>query len=145
MILTTQQQAHRNYRARYYDQTAGRLLSEDPIEFLTGEPYSYVSNNPPIFADPFGLAPGDWWDPRTPGNFWSQWNPFNLNSGMSNTAITSIWDSLSGMATGDWKKVASSYDNGPLGTTAKCKCKWHTAEKGAVAGAGVAQPPREGR
>lgn len=117
--------------------STGRFLSEDPIEFVTGAPYSYASNNPVIFADPFGLAPGDWWDPRTPGNFWSQWNPFNPNSGMSNTA-TSIWDSLSGMATGNWAQVAKSYDKGPYGQIGCTKCAARTAENLSLGGAGVA-------
>ena len=124
-------------RTRYYDPSTGRFLSEDPLEFLTGEPYSYVSNNPLIFADPFGLAPGDWWDPRTPGNFWTQWNPFNPNSGLSNTA-TSIGDSLSGMATGNWAKVAKSYDKGPYGQIGCTKCAARTAENLSLGGAGVA-------
>ena len=43
------------YRARYYDPTVGRFLSEDPIKFDGGVNfYAYVSNNPVIFLDPFG-------------------------------------------------------------------------------------------
>src|SRR6266705_1185201 len=35
------------YRARYYDQTVGRFLSEDPIRFAGGlNFFAYVSNNP---------------------------------------------------------------------------------------------------
>ena len=46
------------YRTRYYDRSAGRLLSEDPIGF-TGGPnfYRYVANNPISWVDPFGLSP----------------------------------------------------------------------------------------
>ena len=44
------------YRARYYDQVAGRFLSEDPIGFLGGVNfYTYVMNNPVNFVDPSGL------------------------------------------------------------------------------------------
>jgi RHS repeat-associated protein len=44
------------YRARYYDPTAGRFLSEDPIEFRAGiNFYRYVGNNAPTWGDPFGL------------------------------------------------------------------------------------------
>ncbi len=46
------------YRARYYDETSGRFLSEDPIGFGGGVHfYAYVGNNPVGLVDPFGL---DW-------------------------------------------------------------------------------------
>jgi RHS repeat-associated protein len=46
------------YRARYYDQSAGRFLNEDPIRFNTGPNfYSYVRNNPADLIDPSGLSP----------------------------------------------------------------------------------------
>jgi RHS repeat-associated protein len=49
------------YRARYYDTTAGRFLSEDPIGFKGGVAfYPYVSNSPTNRSDPFGLFP-TWW------------------------------------------------------------------------------------
>ena len=45
------------YRARYYDPQTQRFLSEDPIEFLSGDFnwYRYVGNNPVNFNDPSGL------------------------------------------------------------------------------------------
>ncbi len=44
------------YRARYYDQTTGRFIGEDPIENLGGiNFYSYASGDPVDFFDPFGL------------------------------------------------------------------------------------------
>jgi RHS repeat-associated protein len=44
------------YRARYYDPTTGRFLSEDPIRFAGSiNFYSYVSNNPVLRIDPRGL------------------------------------------------------------------------------------------
>ena len=44
------------YRARYYDPTAGRLLTEDPLGFDGGTNfYPYTSNRPVNFNDPFGL------------------------------------------------------------------------------------------
>jgi RHS repeat-associated protein len=44
------------YRARYYDQTIGRFLSEDPIRFSGGvDFYSYTKNNGVNAADPSGL------------------------------------------------------------------------------------------
>ena len=44
------------YRARYYDPSAGRFLSEDPLEFM-GERnfYRYGLNNPTNYVDPTGL------------------------------------------------------------------------------------------
>jgi len=42
-------------RARYYDPTIGRFLSEDPIGFKGGvDFYAYVLNNPTDYADPTG-------------------------------------------------------------------------------------------
>jgi RHS repeat-associated protein len=46
----------RYYRARYFDPTVGRFLSEDPIRFDGGTGfYKYVGNRPTDFSDPFGL------------------------------------------------------------------------------------------
>lgn len=46
------------YRARYYDISAGRFLSEDPIRYAGGSPnfYHYVFNGPLNLIDPTGLA-----------------------------------------------------------------------------------------
>ncbi len=45
-------------RARYYDPTLGRFLSEDPLGFGGGDVnlYVYVNNNPVMFIDPLGLC-----------------------------------------------------------------------------------------
>jgi len=45
------------YRARYYDQNAGRFLSEDPSNFFSGSInfYEYVENSPLGLKDPNGL------------------------------------------------------------------------------------------
>jgi RHS repeat-associated protein len=46
-----------HYRARYYDQSIGRFISEDPIQFDAGfNFYAYVSNRPTMLTDPTGLA-----------------------------------------------------------------------------------------
>jgi RHS repeat-associated protein len=44
------------YRARYYDQATGRLLSEDPTGFTAGDSnlYRYVRNQPTYATDPHG-------------------------------------------------------------------------------------------
>jgi len=45
------------YRARYYDPTVGRFLSEDPVQFNGGVNfYAYVLNNPTRLVDPSGLC-----------------------------------------------------------------------------------------
>jgi len=45
------------YRARYYDPSAGRFSSEDPLRFAEGPNfYRYVENDPVDHRDPFGLA-----------------------------------------------------------------------------------------
>jgi RHS repeat-associated protein len=44
------------YRARYYDSTVGRFISEDPIGFAAGDTniYRYVANSPTNWVDPSG-------------------------------------------------------------------------------------------
>ena len=73
------------YRARWYDAVVGLFVAKDPVLFYiakgwdkfpkgieTGkgtksgfefwESYSYAANNPSNRADPYGLAPFDWYD-----------------------------------------------------------------------------------
>jgi len=48
------------YRARYYDPTTGRFLSEDPLRLPFGSPlnfYVYVYNHPTKYLDPSGNDP----------------------------------------------------------------------------------------
>ncbi len=48
------------YRARYYDPSIGRFISEDPIRFNAETNfYTYASNNPILFIDPWGLCAKD--------------------------------------------------------------------------------------
>jgi RHS repeat-associated protein len=49
------------YRARYYDQSTGRFISQDPVRFTAGmNSYSYVRNNPVLRIDPSGLIHQAW-------------------------------------------------------------------------------------
>jgi RHS repeat-associated protein len=46
------------YRSRFYDSGLQRFVSEDPAEFGGGDTnlYAYVSNDPRLYVDPFGLG-----------------------------------------------------------------------------------------
>ncbi|HYJ85634.1 MAG TPA: RHS repeat-associated core domain-containing protein, partial [Pyrinomonadaceae bacterium] len=48
------------YRARWYDAQQGRFMTEDPLQFESGETnfYAYVSNDPIGSNDPMGLQRG---------------------------------------------------------------------------------------
>jgi len=59
------------YRARYYDPSGGRFITEDPIALKGDGPnfYAYVQNDPTNLIDPFGLytiAPAKPGHPVTP-------------------------------------------------------------------------------
>jgi len=54
------------YHSRFYDPTLQRWLNRDPFGEAGGlNLYGFVGNNPVGNVDPYGLAVGDWWDPRT--------------------------------------------------------------------------------
>ncbi len=60
-------EAQSYYRARYYDQTAGRFLSEDPLGFKGGQNfYDFALNMPTNLIDPTGLWQWPWSDPGPP-------------------------------------------------------------------------------
>jgi len=56
------------YRARYYDPTLGRFISEDPLGFIAGTNFhEYVGSNPVVYGDPFGLqTTTSNWGPNSP-------------------------------------------------------------------------------
>jgi RHS repeat-associated protein len=71
------------FRARYYDQSAGRFLSEDPIHFAGGVNfYNYVRNNPVNFRDPSGEFPvwGWWCGPNWTGGTFAPYDPSQASS-----------------------------------------------------------------
>jgi RHS repeat-associated protein len=45
-------------RAREYDPATAQFLSVDPLQAITGEPYSYAGDNPLNTSDPTGLLFG---------------------------------------------------------------------------------------
>ena len=56
------------YRARYYDPTVGRFVSEDLIPSSgSGSLYSYVRNSPVRWIDPSGLIHQAWGEPPFDG------------------------------------------------------------------------------
>ncbi|WP_162006865.1 RHS repeat-associated core domain-containing protein [Roseimaritima sediminicola] len=97
-----------NNRARWYDPTTGRWLSQDPIGFAAGDSnlYRYVGNQPTTKSDPSGLFGVDFhfytiyslfrargWDHQTSYEVagWSQY--------VDNEPTTSPWDGIVHAAT----------------------------------------------
>ena len=74
------------YRARYYDPTAGRFLSEDPtrIKYDNANYYSYAGNSPVVKFDPTGLATCDYIINEWNGRGWLYCQPDDpRNEGVS--------------------------------------------------------------
>ena len=60
------------YRARYYEASTGRFISEDPLGFRAGVNFwSYVHNRPTVAVDPTGLCTNC--DP-CPSGRWTIWS-----------------------------------------------------------------------
>jgi RHS repeat-associated protein len=73
------------YRARYYDQSTGRFISEDPIGFHAKQInfYAYVSNTPLNLLDPTGMRS------------WNKLSNFmNCLDGCVKTMLDSNWCTL---------------------------------------------------
>jgi hypothetical protein len=71
-----------DYRARYYDPSGGRFLSEDPVRFSSGDGnfYRYVANSPLNARDPAGL-----WSTKAHNQM--VWNAFKDCKGVSKDDI----------------------------------------------------------
>jgi len=92
------------YRARYYDQTTGRFMSEDPVGFRGGQIdfYPYVKNSPLNFADPLGHKP------------WNKVQAFgNCVDGCVKTMVSSNFCTLK-------KNLRRVFVAGPIAGTAVC-------------------------
>jgi RHS repeat-associated protein len=117
------------YRARYYDPSVGRFISEDPIGFAAGDTnlYRYVNNNPTNYTDPSGelafLAPAA-----------LAWGAYVvIGAGLAAAATSAAWGFARGVAESidsdrrngilGWDSIGSAYINGLIG-----------AGKGAVGG-----------
>lgn len=95
------------FRARYYNPTFGRFISEDPLPFPAGSDpnlYGYVGNYPTMLVDPLGLDPGN-------GCGFLGWS-------CAVDAFTSLLDSLcGGVSCGDlwsemWRNPVASWEAG---------------------------------
>jgi RHS repeat-associated protein len=83
------------YRARYYDQTVGRFISEDPRGFDGGANfYIYAANSPLKYVDPFGTCIIEMWVVHTgehnEGTLYHSFLTFYNNSGGGAPAPTMI-------------------------------------------------------
>src|ERR1700751_5055137 len=89
------------YRARYYDSTTGRFLSEDPTRFINEiNFYRYVGNSPSRFIDPRGTELQ--WDAREIVHNY-------LNVGLGNLIWSGIFANEAAAEAADWadKHLAS--------------------------------------
>jgi RHS repeat-associated protein len=69
------------YRARYYDPSVGRFMSEDPVWYGTFNLYNYVGGNPVNYTDPSGRRRvyGNWCGPNWTGGQTEPYNPAHDN------------------------------------------------------------------
>ncbi|MDR3762572.1 MAG: RHS repeat-associated core domain-containing protein, partial [Acidobacteriota bacterium] len=93
------------YRARYYDPSIGRFVSEDPVRFKAGVNfYPYVMNAPTFFVDPLGLDQTIWDGPFSGNGRGLGDGPRNGNWGGKN------WS-------GGWNPNQHNGQDGPLPPT----------------------------
>ena len=97
------------YRARYYDQSTGRFLSEDALRFRTGTNfYAYVRNQPTDFIDPSGMFPTSWHRNNT---YQAALNIFGSNCADKAKAVA---DANAGVDANPtfWSKIAFAFGQG---------------------------------
>jgi len=101
------------YRARYYNPTYGRFISEDPIGFRGGiNVYAYVGGNPLSWVDALGLA-------KCPPNVRKFFKDLDvLLNGLANDLNTSVLflEALSSLESG-WYNTHNRSLNNPFGLT----------------------------
>lgn len=99
-----------HYRARYYDPTTGRFLSEDPIGFAGKDDdfYAYVGNMPTQYTDPFGYArkPG-----KTPNKRWPK-PPANVCGKKPKWNSEGYWEGNGRRLTWDDRSHGAGVDRG---------------------------------
>ena len=116
------------YRARYYDPTNGRFVSEDPIGFAGGANfYAYVGDSPTSLIDPSGLCPPQFkkckgmarvlgGNPNTigkPGG-WSGPSVGNINVGAGTAAVVPSQWGGKGNLRPNIGAVSGTYNGQPL-------------------------------
>jgi hypothetical protein len=94
------------YRARYYEPSVGRFLSEDPAAFIASlNFYEYASNSPAMWIDSFGLIEGspnnkkrrnhiadlaESYDGSTNWSFYKKKPPFPVNTNKCNLFVYDV-------------------------------------------------------
>jgi RHS repeat-associated protein len=87
------------YRARYYNPTTQRFVSEDPAGLAAGiNSYSYAGNRPTDFKDPTGLDYNVNYDPNT--------NTLNVSA-----AVGIYGSDASSQLAASWQQSANNYWN----------------------------------
>ena len=100
------------YRARWYDPSEGRFISQDPIGFSAGDAnlYRYLGNAPGDATDPEGLE--GWWNPFSWGQ--EEWQAFG---GSFSDSYDSTTSGLAYAWSGDQQLLDEAYRLGPFGQT----------------------------
>lgn len=135
-----------DYRARYYDSTVGRFVSEDPIRFRAGVNfYRYVRNNSLLYVDPsgndwgFGLIGGSTMGVGVPGY---ESHPQSIGNGALATAGGGsgfFYNFYNGLTTGSFATFGSFLGGSNLGPSypgPTCQRSRPNGFSGAVAGLG---------
>jgi RHS repeat-associated protein len=88
------------YRARYYDPTSGRFISEDPIKFKGGiNFYPYVKNDAVNWRDPDGKASaGSWANGWNWGTQGFSWLNCSIQASYCLSGLQGLVNSLQGMS-----------------------------------------------